>query len=442
MKTFLRLKLTLLAAALWLSADVSATTNPPATLPALNGIRRIVFLGDSITYSGQYIDYLDAYLTTRFPDQRWELLDLGLPSETVSGLSEPGHAGGKFPRPDLHERLDRVLAKTKPDLVVACYGMNCGIYHPFSEERFKKYQAGIQRLRAKVLASGAKILHITPPTFDPVPIKAKVLPPGREVYEQPFEGYNQVLDRYSEWLLGQRKLGWDVVDLHRVMNRHLAERRKTEPSYILAKDGVHANATGHWLIAQEVLRHWKAPADVDTGFIDIEAAPGSSSFSSNITLISVVRGSFNTIRAGFSMKTRRPMPKDVQWDSTVANNEEFNLLKLVVKGAELRKCQLFVEAKPLGEFSGEQLAKGVNLAELYGLSIHLRGAELLKLIRQNGRILSDAWLTECGHLRPGMKQGLPVVEAQRQTQELSVKIHELTAPVTLQLGVANYPPSR
>src|SRR5258706_9890367 len=96
----------------------------------LKGAHRIVFLGDSITYSGQYIDYLESVLLARYPDQRYELLDLGLPSETVSGLSEPGHAGGQFPRPCLFERLDRVLAKTKPDIVFACYGMNDGIYYP------------------------------------------------------------------------------------------------------------------------------------------------------------------------------------------------------------------------------------------------------------------------------------------------------------------------
>ena len=31
---------------------------------ALRDIRRIVFLGDSITYSGQYIETIDAYLAT------------------------------------------------------------------------------------------------------------------------------------------------------------------------------------------------------------------------------------------------------------------------------------------------------------------------------------------------------------------------------------------
>jgi lysophospholipase L1-like esterase len=102
----------------------------------LAGLRRVIVLGDSITYSGQYIEYLEAYLRVHDPEVRCEFLNLGLPSETVSGLSEPGHAGGEFPRPDLRERLDRVLKRTKPDLIVACYGMNDGIYHPFGEGRF------------------------------------------------------------------------------------------------------------------------------------------------------------------------------------------------------------------------------------------------------------------------------------------------------------------
>src|SRR6266576_7102721 len=90
--------------------------------------QRIVFLGDSNTYAGKYIAYLDAYLCTRFPDKRFELINLGLPSETVSGLSEPDHP---YPRPNVHERIAAALAKTKPNIVVACYGMNDGICYPF-----------------------------------------------------------------------------------------------------------------------------------------------------------------------------------------------------------------------------------------------------------------------------------------------------------------------
>ena len=59
--------------------------------------KRILFLGDSITHAGGYIASLEAALKIQYPDQHPEFLNLGLPSETVSGLSEPGHAGGLPP---------------------------------------------------------------------------------------------------------------------------------------------------------------------------------------------------------------------------------------------------------------------------------------------------------------------------------------------------------
>jgi lysophospholipase L1-like esterase len=227
---------------------------------ALEGVHRMVFLGDSITYDGRYIEYIDAYLRVTYPKLDCQLLDLGLSSETCSGLSEPGHGRGKYPRPDVHERLGRVLAKTKPELLVACYGMNCGIYYPFSQERFERYQQGLERLRQAAAAHHVRVLHVTPPAFDPVPIKDRTLPAGLSEYPQPFAGYNDVLDRYSQWLVGQQSAGWDVVDVHTPMNRLLAAGRAADPQFKLAADGVHMGAEGHWLMARMILMHWGEPA--------------------------------------------------------------------------------------------------------------------------------------------------------------------------------------
>jgi lysophospholipase L1-like esterase len=234
---------------------------PPAApgVKALSGGRRVVFLGDSITYAGEWVEFVEAYLRLQDPTASFDFINLGLPSETVSGLSEPGHAGGAFPRPDLHERLDRALAKLKPDVIVACYGMNDGIYYPFGEERFAAYQSGMRRLREKAAAAGATVIHVTPPTFDPVPIKANTLPAGRDEYRQPYEGYNDVLDRYAAWLVSQRAQGWQVIDIHRPMNEYLAARRADDARFRLAGDGVHANTQGHWLMAREFLRWLGVP---------------------------------------------------------------------------------------------------------------------------------------------------------------------------------------
>jgi lysophospholipase L1-like esterase len=202
----------------------------------------VVFLGDSITHSGTYVNLVEAYFVTRYPDRVLEFINLGLPSETVSGLSEEGHAGGQFPRPDLHERLARVLAQSKPDLVFACYGMNDGIYLPLSEDRFAKFRDGIKWLHEQVTNAGAGIVHVTPPTFDEV--------------KGGHAGYRAVLGRYSEWLLGQgTAAGWDVVDLHGPMDAYLAERRKSDANFAYGADGVHPNDVGHWVMARQILLH-------------------------------------------------------------------------------------------------------------------------------------------------------------------------------------------
>jgi lysophospholipase L1-like esterase len=228
----------------------------------LAGVHRILFLGDSITYSAQYVDEFQTQLLLRLPQRHFEVINCGLPSETVSGLSEAGHAGGKFPRPDLHERLDRVLAKVRPDLVFACYGMNDGIYLPLSDDRFARFKAGMLKLHDKVTASGARIVHLTPPVFDPVPIKSKVVPADKVNAEHPYEGYNDVLDAYSDWLLEQRaKAGWEVIDLHGPMKQAIAEKRKADPAFTFARDGIHPDVAGHRVMAAALLRGLKWPLD-------------------------------------------------------------------------------------------------------------------------------------------------------------------------------------
>jgi len=223
--------------------------------------KRVVFLGDSITHSGGYITSIEAAILVEHPESKIELINLGLPSETVSGLTEPGHAGGQFPRPDLHERLERILTQTKPDLVVACYGMNDGIYYPLSEERFEKFRSGIQRLHETVEKRGAKIIHLTPAFFDALPIRDRLLPAGLQEYTQPFEKYDDVLEAYSQWLLKRRDDGWIVLDVHQAMKDEVLRRRKSEPDFTFAKDGVHPDAAGQAIIAGPLASAWGLKLD-------------------------------------------------------------------------------------------------------------------------------------------------------------------------------------
>jgi len=229
------------AALALLFVSLSAAADTPADL--VRNAKRIVCLGDSITYAGGWVVPLAAWLEREGIDA--ELINMGLPSETVSGLSEAGHADGKFPRPDLAERLDRVLRVGRPDLVLACYGMNCGIYQPLDEARFARFKEGMQRLHDAVEKAGAKIIHLTPPLYDQRPDK-----PG------PAGGtdYDGVLGAYSTWLLSKRADGWVVIDIHGPMKEMLAAARAKDPQAVFAPDAVHANEAGSWAFARALFK--------------------------------------------------------------------------------------------------------------------------------------------------------------------------------------------
>ena len=204
----------------------------------LKNTKKIVFLGDSITYGGEYVIFFDRWLTVNHPELSPEVLNQGIPSETVSGLSEPGHLRHGFPRPDLHERLERALKALKPDLIIACYGINCGIYMPLDGERFTKYKEGAQRLKNKVEAQGGKIIFMTPPVYDK---------------PNPNFDYDEVMAAYAKWLVSKRKDGWKVIDLHTVMKKSLAKKREQDPKFKYSRDGVHPGGEGHELMAQQII---------------------------------------------------------------------------------------------------------------------------------------------------------------------------------------------
>jgi len=222
--------LRLLACLLALAASVFAQS-----AEALAG-KRIVVLGDSITQGGTYVSFIDYFLQKSRPALRYEIYPLGLSSETLSGLSEVGHAGGKFPRPCLFERLGRTLEKVKPEVVFACYGINDGIYQPLDAARFKAFQDGVNKLLDQCQAAGVKqVFLVTPPIYD---LTAK---PGEF-------NYDSVMTAYAAWEMELKRPGLTVVDLHSAMRKARDARAE-----VFSRDRIHPGDDGHLLMARTIL---------------------------------------------------------------------------------------------------------------------------------------------------------------------------------------------
>lgn len=214
--------------------------------------KKIMFLGDSITDNGTYIAHMNMYFYQHMQSTGIDFVNLGVSSETASGLSEPDHP---FPRPCVLDRIDRAIELCRPDWAVVCYGMNDGIYYPFSEERFSAYKKGILEVIRRLKANNIKVAIMTPPPFDKKMPKT-ILPLGMEKYKfsEAYEDYDKVLEKYGQWILTEvKEVAGRVIDIYNPMKLYVEDRRKEDPSYV-SGDGVHPNIEGHWIIAKVLLK--------------------------------------------------------------------------------------------------------------------------------------------------------------------------------------------
>jgi hypothetical protein len=129
-----------------------------------------------------------------------------------------------------------LLEKAKPEIVVACYGMNDGIYLPLDKERFAAFQKGVTKLIEQCKEAGVKrVVLVTPPIYDFSPKKDEF-------------NYDVVLIEYAKWELALMTPGVSVIDLHSAMRK--ARDGRATP---FSGDKVHPGDDGQLLIATTIL---------------------------------------------------------------------------------------------------------------------------------------------------------------------------------------------
>ena len=66
----------------------------------------------------------------------------------------------------MNGRIELALQDVMPQLVIACYGMNDGIYKPLDPGRTKAFQDGMTAFVGSCRKFGAQVVLITPPAFE------------------------------------------------------------------------------------------------------------------------------------------------------------------------------------------------------------------------------------------------------------------------------------
>jgi len=377
----------------------------------------VVFFGDSITQAGIYVQYVDTFLSTRFPEKSFIVINRGKSSETVAGTSEKDHDP---PRPNAHDRFTRDIPPLEPDVVVSCFGMNDGNYHPFDPALFAKYRSGIHKLIHRVRHEAkARPVILTPAPYDAYSRRASDPDAVEYGYKFPAVGYDNVMGRYSGWLCSLRSPELPVVDIHSKLNQYLNERRKQEVSYSFSPDGVHPNATGHWLMAQTLLEAWNAPAECAELVLNLETMRVEKGETGT-----VIRKSGEGI--SFDWITPLPMPIDPAWDQDMLEiartRQILNRYRMRITGLTAEKYMLMADKKKIATVTKEQLENGIDLLDYPEFPTVSEATKVLDLVKERHNILYRAWRATIND------DGRPDPEAKKKADRLKEEIREHCKP--------------
>ncbi len=310
---------------------------------------RVVFFGDSITDQRLYTTFTETYVVTRFPRANISFVHSGWGGDRVTG-------GGGGP---MDVRIWRDVLPYNPTVVTIMLGMNDGRYRAFDQGLFDEFATGFKHITdtLKRQIPGVRITAIQPSPYDDV-TRAPL-----------FEGgYNQVLVRYSDYL---KQLAADqhfgVADLNTSVVEALKKATVLDAASAakLIPDRIHPGAAGHILMAEALLKAWNAPALV----ADLELDAGNKVLRQRNTHVTDLRAVAKGI-AWTQTDDALPMPVDMR-DPLVALAirssdfvEALNQEPLKVRGLGAGRYTLKIDGDTAGGFTAEQLAAGINLAEL------------------------------------------------------------------------------
>ena len=312
---------------------------------------RVVFYGDSITDQRLYTTFVESYTVTRYPAMDVTFVHSGWGGDRVTG-------GGGGP---IDRRLERDVFPYKPTVMTVMLGMNDGRYRAFDQAIFDEFANGYRHIVSSVKKTvpGIRMTLIQPSPYD-------------DVTRAPnFEGgYNKVLVRYGQFvkdLAAQESV--DSADMNTSVVAALEKAKGLDAAKAadLIRDRVHPGAGGHLLMAAALLHAWDAPAVVSRVEIDGAARRLSKAENAEAKLDPASNdGSISWTQTDAAL----PMPLDMK-DPAVAlairSSDFLDSLDrqiLRITGLKVASYTLTIGGEPVGTFTRQQLAEGVNLAAL------------------------------------------------------------------------------
>lgn len=211
----------------------------PTDLDALVGAdsplqknERIVFVGDSITMQGGFVELIDQALREKQPELEVKVARHGLNGGRVPDMSE-----GKTPWGEI-KPFAEILSEEKPTVLILYLGINDVMHSPGTFP--KEFEQGLTELVKSAQQTGAVVVLATPA------VNGENIDP-ESADQQKLEDYakisRQVAEAQSTALCDLRQAFVEYLKAHNPEHNHHG---------LLTYDGVHMSDAGNRLIAAQM----------------------------------------------------------------------------------------------------------------------------------------------------------------------------------------------
>lgn len=403
------------------------------------------FIGDETTYDGRYCQYVENFFYTRYPDRKLIFYNAGCLNDTAG---------------DAMARLQADVIDRRIDYAIVQFGTWDGEFRDFSPVLFNRFKQDVTGILDLMGRAKAYPFLMSPPMFDRLTRDRRM---EDETYRYRLKemnpNYNGVMGYYSSWLREESVTrGIRFIDAWGAMNGHTMHQRMTNPEFSLTPDSVQPDASGHAIIAAEVIGTL-APDRDSIGEIRLSYAGAEKGWESRAKggAVSELSGGQTQLAWIWQAKSLPwALPGDASFGVEIANiDERFNREILHVSGLVPGRYELAIAGERVGAefYTDQQLLEGVPLHQIQDRPQFARARQVAILNEDRYktviRPLRDAWQKlkrtrvnfpdDTERYSKTMTELKPEMDALRlKARELADQIYEAAKPLARHFEIRPY----
>lgn len=314
---------------------------------------KVCFVGNSITMAGEFVHYIRSYYATKYPDRKINFINCGISGDVTGGILA---------------RMQPDIMVHKPEYAVIMIGMN-DVNRPLYAAKFNGIDSIEKKKKEALETYNRNLLEIVryfvQNKIEVILQKPSIFDQTAKIPKENLFGVNDALKACADYMQTLAdKFQLRTVDYWTLMTEINQKMQAKDSSFtIVGKDRVHPASPGHFTMAYEFLRSTAGKTINPPIALDFK------------TKKAILKSSVSERDVEFTKPGLKIWHKPVSLPYVVATaaapaldlvpfTGDFNTEMLIVKSLPKGNYRIIINDSSAGDFSSDQLAKGINLATL------------------------------------------------------------------------------